>query len=192
MGFIDEMKHEISHITDALDHKQCCILKEFEQIQGIFGNFQSTAASYYLKFYLAPYTDCYPTLSTALQHMSERNHGALIVIQRDDLLDDLIQPGTRVGATLTFPLLESIFYPGGPLHDGAVIIQENMIVSAGNVLPLTHSIVGDRKLGTRHRAALGLSELSDALILVVSEETGRTSFALGGKLFPISPTGFLQ
>ncbi|MFP3670953.1 diadenylate cyclase, partial [Priestia sp. SIMBA_032] len=80
-------------------------------------------------------------------------------------------------------LLESIFYPGNPLHDGAVLVKNNHIVSAANILPLTKSTEVDPELGTRHRAAIGLSEKSDALILVVSEETGRTSFALNGILY---------
>lgn len=78
------------------------------------------------------------------------------------------------------------FYPGNPLHDGAVLVKNNHIVSAANILPLTRSTEVDPELGTRHRAAIGLSEKSDALILVVSEETGRTSFALNGTLYTIS------
>lgn len=83
-------------------------------------------------------------------------------------------------------MLEAIFYPGNPLHDGAAIVHGNHIVSAANVLPLTNKVIIGKKLGTRHRAALGLSEQSDALVLVVSEETGRVSFALDGKLYPIA------
>ena len=85
-------------------------------------------------------------------------------------------------------LLESIFYPGNPLHDGAVLVRENQIVSAANVLPLTKTVISGKKLGTRHRAAIGLSEQSDALVLVVSEETGKISFAFGGKLYPVNTT----
>lgn len=191
-GYIEQIKVEVEHIADAVNQKECCILREFEQMQGIFSNFQATASSYYLKSYLAPFTDSYPTLSTAIQHLSERRHGALIVIKRENSLEPFIQPGIFVGGALSFSLLESIFYPGSPLHDGAVVIEANRIISAGNVLPLTHSNFGERKIGTRHRAAMGLSELSDALILIVSEETGKTSFALQGKLYPISPVGLLH
>ena len=83
-------------------------------------------------------------------------------------------------------MLESIFYPGNPLHDGAVLVKQNIIKSAANVLPLTNLFVGDQKLGSRHRAAIGLSEKSDAMVIVISEETGKVSFALKGELYPIS------
>ena len=83
-------------------------------------------------------------------------------------------------------MLKTIFFPGNPLHDGAVLIRGNQIVSAANVLPLTTKVISERKLGTRHRAALGLTELSDALVLVVSEETGKVSFAINGNLYPIN------
>jgi uncharacterized protein (TIGR00159 family) len=118
--------------------------------------------------------------------MSQRRHGGLIVIQRNDSLDDLIQTGISIQAELTHSLLESIFFPGNPLHDGAVMVNGNQIVSAANILPLTNRIFGDKKLGTRHRSALGLSERSDALVLIVSEETGQVSFACEGNLYPIN------
>jgi uncharacterized protein (TIGR00159 family) len=124
-------------------------------------------------------------LTIAIRHLSERRHGALIVVQRNDPLDRLIQAGVPIGASLSHSLLESLFYPGSPLHDGAVLVRANRIVSAGNVLPLSGVDAGGRKLGTRHRAAIGLTEQSDALVLVVSEETGKTSFAFKGKLYPI-------
>jgi diadenylate cyclase len=124
-----------------------------------------------------------------LQNMSRMKHGGLIVIEREDSLETLIRPGIPMSAELTHSLLESIFYPGNPLHDGAVLVRLNKIVSAANVLPLSDIYTGDKKLGTRHRAALGLSERSDALVLVVSEETGRVSFAKGGKMYPITTHG---
>lgn len=99
------------------------------------------------------------------------------MIQREDSLESLIRPGISIGAELTHSLLESIFFPGNPPNDGAVIVSLNQIVSAANVLPLSDRFTGDQKLGTRHRAALGLTERSDALVLVVSDETGKVSFA---------------
>jgi uncharacterized protein (TIGR00159 family) len=143
------------------------------------------ASSFYLNCYLSPYTDKYSELSICVQNMSQRRHGGLIVIQRNDSLDDLIQTGISIQAELTHSLLESIFFPGNPLHDGAVMVNGNQIVSAANILPLTNRIFGDKKLGTRHRSALGLSERSDALVLIVSEETGQVSFACEGNLLLI-------
>lgn len=108
------------------------------------------------------------------------------MIQREDSLESLIRPGISIGAELTHSLLESIFFPGNPPNDDAVIVSLNQIVSAANVLPLSDRFTGDQKLGTRHRAALGLTERSDALVLVVSDETGKVSFALNGNLYPIT------
>lgn len=110
------------------------------------------------------------------------------MVERKNQLDSFIRTGIPIGATLTHSLLESIFYPGNPLHDGAVLVRTNQIMSATNVLPLSKRVLGEKKLGTRHRAALGLTEISDALVLVVSEETGRVSFAVDGKLYPITTT----
>ncbi|SMF82735.1 Uncharacterized conserved protein [Paenibacillus uliginis N3/975] len=140
----------------------------------------------YLNCYLSPFTDKYPELSICIQNMSKSRHGGLIVIQREDSLESLIRPGISIGAELTHSLLESIFFPGNPPNDDAVIVSLNQIVSAANVLPLSDRFTGDQKLGTRHRAALGLTERSDALVLVVSDETGKVSFALNGNLYPIT------
>lgn len=147
------------------------------------------AATFYLNCYLSPFTDKYPELSICVQNMSRLRHGGLIVIQREDSLESLMKPGIHIGAELTHSLLESIFFPGNPLHDGAVMVNHNQIVSAANVLPLSDIFTGDKKLGTRHRAALGLSEQSDALVLVVSEETGRVSFAFDGNSYPVTSPG---
>lgn len=189
--YLQQVMTEVDEMIHKIDHKDCCILSDFEQIHHIFSELQKTAASHYLNAYLSPFTDRYQDLSTAIQHFSERKHGALIAIQRQDTLTSFIHSGTPIGATATHALLESIFYPGSPLHDGAVLIKTNEIVSAGNILPLSKQDVRDRKFGTRHRAAIGLSERSDALVLVVSEETGRASFALEGELYSIQPGGLI-
>lgn len=183
---------EIEHLLNTIDSNRCCVLNEFEEIHSIFDDIHTTAASYYLKSYLAPFSDRFEALSAAVQHLSERKHGALMVIKRNEDLTPFIHSGITVNATLSFSLLESIFYPGSPLHDGAVLIDQNTIVSAGNVLPVSKYFAGERKLGTRHRAAIGLSEKTDALIIVVSEETGQAAFALEGKLYPIHPGRFIR
>lgn len=188
---LHQIKNEIEEIIQIIGKQDCCILSNFEQTNHKFDKIQMQAASFYLNSYLAPYTEKYEALSTTIEHLSGRKHGALIVIQRNDSIDSFMHSGISVEANLTFSLLESIFYPGSPLHDGAAFINKNKIISAGNVLPVSHYYVGESKLGTRHRAAIGLSEQTDALILVVSEETGQASFALGGELYPIHPGGLI-
>ncbi len=185
----EDMRHVITTLQDnleAMDDEDYCLLGNIEKVKDRFVHIEMKAATFYLNCYLSPFTDKYPELSRCLQNMSNSRHGGLIVIKREDSLDSLIQPGISIGAELTHSLLESIFYPGNPLHDGAVIVRLNEIDSAANVLPLSDRYTGDKKLGTRHRAALGLSERCDALVLVVSEETGRVSFALNGDLYPIT------
>ena len=184
---LEQVFGDIRHSLDVLDRENNCLLGMFEHIRKQIIQIESTAASFYLNCYLSPYTDKYAELTLGINHLTQRRLGALIVVQREDSLESLIQPGTPIGATLTHSLLESIFISGSPLHDGAVIIRANEIVSAGNILPLSHSVPAGTKVGTRHRAATGLSERSDALVLVVSEESGTASFALNGKLYPIAP-----
>lgn len=119
---------------------------------------------------------------TAVDNLASTKTGALIAIEQTTGLGEVINNGTRIDAFVSSSLLENIFVPNTPLHDGATIIRHNRIIASGCVLPLTPSQEISKKLGTRHRAALGLSEVSDALILVVSEETGTISLALNGKL----------
>lgn len=118
--------------------------------------------------------------------LSERHHGALIVLQRMQGLAEYIDTGVLLNAKVTPELLLQIFYPNTPLHDGAVIIVDNQIVAASCVMPLSASGVlnrsPDRAMGLRHRAALGISEVSDAIAVVVSEETGSISIAHSGKM----------
>ncbi|MBS6475325.1 MAG: diadenylate cyclase CdaA [Clostridiales bacterium] len=117
-----------------------------------------------------------------MQNLSKRKVGALIIIEQNSDLTDIIHTGTLLDASISSMLLENIFEPGTPLHDGAVIIKGTRIVSAGCFLPLSENNHVDRKLGTRHRAALGMSERSDAVSLIVSEETGVISYAQDGNL----------
>ena len=177
--------------VEEMDTETNCLLSNFEKIKERFITIEMKAATFYLNCYLSPFTEKYPELSHSVQNMSLKRHGGLIVIQRQDALNDFIQPGIHIGADLTHSLLESIFFPGSPLHDGAVLVNHNQIESAANVLPLSERYIGEKKLGTRHRAALGLSELSDALVMVVSEETGRISFAFQGNLYPITTHGII-
>ncbi|MET3687978.1 uncharacterized protein (TIGR00159 family) [Priestia megaterium] len=183
--YLQQISIEASNLIKHLDTSDHCILCDFEEMRRLFQDVQATAASYYLRHYLSPYTFEYAALSLAIHNLSEKRHGALIVIEREQNVDPLIQKGMPIQAPVSATLVETLFYPGTPLHDGAVLIRNNQLISAANVLPLSSIISTTKKLGTRHRAAIGMSEKSDALILVVSEETGKISFALDGSLYPI-------
>lgn len=183
------MQNLIHHLQSNLNlfgNEDYCLLGSLETVREKLYHIESIAAHFYLNCYLSSFTDTFKDLSIAMQHLSEQKHGALIVVERSDSIEDMIQKGTPIGALVTPKLLESIFYPGNPLHDGAVLVRGNKVDSASNVLPLTKREIGEEKVGTRHRAALGVTEQSDALALVVSEETGNISFTLNGKIYPIN------
>ncbi len=118
----------------------------------------------------------------AAKNLSATNTGALIVFEKDTVLDDLITAGTNIGADVSAELLENIFVPNTPLHDGAVLIRDSKIYQASCVLPLSSNKDLSNELGTRHRAALGISEQSDCISLVVSEETGKISVMQNGDM----------
>ena len=121
-------------------------------------------------------------IAQAAANLSAEKVGALVVIERETKLGDIIGTGTLIDAEVSSALLENIFVPKTPLHDGAVIIRGDRVHTAGCLLPLTSNENLSRELGTRHRAALGISEASDAIVVVVSEETGKISIAAGGAL----------
>jgi diadenylate cyclase len=118
----------------------------------------------------------------AAERLSTRHNGALIAFERDVGLEDYAATGVRINGEISAEFLQSIFYPNSPLHDGAVIVRGNRIIAAGCLLPLPEEGAVRERLGTRHRAALGLSLASDALVLVVSEETGAISVIEEGKI----------
>ncbi len=118
----------------------------------------------------------------ACRFMSDRQIGALIVIERSQDIEDIIEGCVYIDATVTVELLITVFYPMTPLHDGAVVIRGERIAFASCVLPLSKTAELPKKYGTRHRAALGISEESDAVAVVVSEETGEISLAVEGRL----------
>ena len=123
----------------------------------------------------------------AVDGMAQRRTGALIVFHGVTGLGDVIERGVRVDGELSSELLATIFFPNTPLHDGAVIVQGDRVVAASCVLPLTDRELSDSQMGTRHRAAIGVSEQSDALVVVVSEETGRISVARNGRIIRLDP-----
>ncbi|MBR3161740.1 MAG: diadenylate cyclase CdaA [Bacilli bacterium] len=121
-------------------------------------------------------------IMNAIDYLRKSRIGALIVIEREVSLNDYIVRSKAIYADISNELLVSIFFPRNPLHDGGVIIQGNRITSAGAVFPISLNTKINKRLGTRHRAALGISEESDAIAIVVSEETGKISIAIGGVL----------
>ena len=118
----------------------------------------------------------------AVESLAHERTGALIVMEGETGLEEYIETGERVDAKVSARLLTTIFFPGTPLHDGAVIVRGDQIVAAGCVLPLTARTLADSSLGTRHRAAAGITEQNDALAIVVSEETGIISVARNGRI----------
>ena len=123
-----------------------------------------------------------PRILRAVSRLRSDRTGAIIVIQREAPLTNIVKRGIKLDANVNSFLLESIFFPGNSLHDGAVIIKGDRILAAGCLLPLSENPEISKRLGTRHRAALGISERSDAIALVVSEETGKVSLAMSGRL----------
>ncbi len=124
-------------------------------------------------------------LCTSFRALARRHTGALVVFERQTGIKGLQDTGIPLDATLSGALIESIFYPKSPMHDGAVIVREGRIVAACCMLPLTESTALSRELGTRHRAAIGVTEESDAVAVVVSEETGRITVVHRGRLQPV-------
>lgn len=122
------------------------------------------------------------SVSRAAQELSERRHGALIVLEGDAVLEDVIATGMPLDAVVSSDLLLTIFFPNSELHDGAAVIRGNRLVAARCILPLAEAATGDGRLGTRHLAAIGLTEQTDALVIVVSEETGIISLARNGRM----------
>ena len=118
----------------------------------------------------------------ACTEMSQSRTGALIVFEREILLDDMVRSGTVLDASVSSELLKNIFFVKAPMHDGAVIVRHGRILGAGCMLPLSKNVNLSRDLGMRHRAGIGMSENSDAVVVIVSEETGSISVAIGGML----------
>ncbi len=139
------------------------------------------------------YSQVIEEIVKAVSLMAEKKTGALIVIERNIGLGEFVESGTPLEAKVSRDLLISIFQKSSPLHDGAVIIRGGRIAVAGAILPLSTNPHISRRLGTRHRAAIGISEVSDAVAIVVSEETGSISVALGGKITrDITPSALRQ
>lgn len=121
-------------------------------------------------------------LMQAATRLSKNRIGMLVAIERDVGLGEFVDQGVPINGELSHELLETVFYPGSALHDGAVIVRNDMVAAAGCLFPLTDDPAISKSTGTRHRAAIGISEQTDAIAIVVSEETGKISVAVGGKI----------
>lgn len=121
-------------------------------------------------------------IARACRRLSERRHGALIVIERETGLQDHVETGVEMDGLVVSELIQTVFFPSTALHDGALIIRGDRIVAAACVLPMAEMVTSDRRLGTRHRAAVGITEQTDAISIVVSEETGIISLARNGRV----------
>ena len=133
--------------------------------------------------------ELYNSIEAAVINLSKTRTGAIITFEKNTSLDDVLKKGVIVNAPVTSELLQTIFYPGTRLHDGAVVIRENMILAASVFYtPTTKPFAG--KYGSRHRAAIGISEISDSVTVIVSEETGRISFAVNGQLDTVTQETF--
>lgn len=169
---------QCSHLGDLLQ-RLYEIREELNQVeQGLL--------AHHLTCCISPKINIPAEVISAVSNLVAKRHGAIIVIERDQNVETFLQGGVSLNAFISAAILENIFYPGSPLHDGAVLIRNSYIIKANCVLPLAPDDRELKKLnlGTRHRAALGLSRVSDALIIVASEERGWISVALNGQFYP--------
>ena len=188
---LEELKSRVTHLHEGIPClKQCShlsnLLQKMYEIREGLNQLEQGLLQTHLKCCISPNIKLPGEVVLALSKLSEKRHGAIIVMEHEDNLDEYLQGGAIIEAPVSAPILENIFYPGSPLHDGAVIIRDSNIRKANVLLPLAPhtSELEALGLGSRHRAALGLSQVSDALIIVISEEKGWISMALRGQLYP--------
>ncbi len=188
---LEELKFRVKQLhNDIPCLKQCSrlgdLLQKIYEIRVGLNQLEQGLLQTHLKCCISPKIKVPGEVVLALSKLSEKRHGAIMVMEHADNLDEHLQGGVIIDAAVSAPILENIFYPGSPLHDGAVIIRDSKIRKASVLLPLaSHTPALEALgLGSRHRAALGLSQVSDALIIVISEEKGWISMALRGQLYP--------
>ena len=188
---LEELKSRVTQLHDDIPClKQCSrlsdLLQKMYEIRVGLNQLEQDLLQTHLKCCISPNIKVPGEVVLALSKLSEKRHGAIIAIEHEDNLDDHLQGGVIIDAAVGAPILENIFYPGSPLHDGAMIIRDSKIRKVNVILPLAPhtSELEALGLGSRHRAALGLSQVSDALIIVVSEEKGWISMAFRGQLYP--------
>ncbi len=188
---LEELKSRVTQLHDGISClKQCSrlsdLLQKMYEIRVGLNQLEQDLLQTHLKCCISPKIKVPGEVVLALAELSKKRHGAIIAIEHEDNLDEHLQGGVVIDAVVSAPILENIFYPGSPLHDGAVIIRDSKIRKVNVILPLAPHTpeLAALGLGSRHRAALGLSQVSDALIIVVSEEKGWISMALQGQLYP--------
>jgi len=188
---LEDLKSRVTQLHQGIPClKQCSrlsnLLQKMYEIREGLNKLEQGLLQTHLNCCISPNIKVPGEVILALSKLSEKRHGAIIVMEQEDNLDEHLQGGAIIEAAVSAPILENIFYPGGPLHDGAVIIRDSNIRKASVLLPLAPhtSELEALGLGSRHCAALGLSQVSDALIIVVSEEKGWISMVLGGQLYP--------
>jgi len=188
---LEELKSRVTRLhNDIPCLKQCSrlgdLLQKMYEIRAGLNQLEQGLLQTHLKCCISPNMKVPGEVVLALSKLSKKRHGAIMVMEHEDNLDEHLQGGVIIDAAVSAPILENIFYPGSPLHDGAVIIRDSKIRKVSVLLPLAPhtSELEALGLGSRHRAALGLSQVSDALIIVISEEKGWISIALRGQLYP--------
>lgn len=188
---LEDLKRQVMHLHKGIPClKECSrlsnLLQKLYEIREGLNQLEQGLLQTHLKCCISPNIKVPGEVVVAVSKLSQKRHGAIIVIEQETNLDVYLKGGVTIEATVSAPILENIFYPGSPLHDGAVIIRNTNIRKASVLLPLAPhtSELEALGLGSRHRAALGLSQVGDALIIVVSEEKGWISMSLRGQLYP--------
>jgi DNA integrity scanning protein DisA with diadenylate cyclase activity len=188
---IEDLKKRFLHLHTFFPKIRECshlsnLLEEVFELRKILNKLEQGILQSHLKCCISPTTRIPGEIVLAASKLSARRHGAIIVIEQEKNLDDYLQGGVIIDALISSQIMENIFYPGSQLHDGAAFVRNNRIIKAGCLLPFASSTPGTEAfgLGTRHMVAVGLSKVSDALVIVVSEEKGWISLALQGQLYP--------
>lgn len=188
---LEKLKSTVAQLHNDISCLEQCsrlssLLQRIYEIREGINQLERKLLQSHLKYCISPSLKVPGEVVLSVSKLSGRRHGAIMVMEHEDNLDKYLQGGVVIDASVSAPILESIFYPGSSLHDGAVIIRNSRIRKASALLPLAPhaSELEALGLGSRHRAALGLSQVSDALIIVVSEEKGWISMAHRGQLYP--------
>lgn len=190
-GKLEDLKSRLAGLQESLPGLKLCahlsnMLQKVYDIREGLSKLEKGLLQSHLKACISPRIKVPEVVALAVSRLSAKRHGATVVIEQHDNLNDYFHGGVTVNAVVSIRILENIFFPGSPLHDGAVLIRDASVIKAGCLLPFAPEPLGLEALGlgTRHAAAVGLSKVSDALVIVVSEEKGWISLAARGQLYP--------